>query len=124
MPATQTNKARFRSRLSGIDADGGTDHVDALPAGFRLKPEVIFFLTDADQMNDREAEQLAHEAGPIRIQAIEFGVGPDTGLSVPLRSLATATGGSYRYIDVMTFPLAPATEQPRRRPVWEDRPGE
>jgi hypothetical protein len=69
-----------------------------------MAPEVIFFLTDADQMTDREAELLIEAAGRIRIQAIEFGIGPDTGLSVPLRTLANATGGSYRYINVMTFP--------------------
>jgi hypothetical protein len=103
MPANSSNKARLATRLAELRADGGTDHVDALRAGLALKPEVIFFLTDADQMNDREAEMLAQEAKGIRIQAVEFGVGPDTGLSVPLRSLANATGGSYRYIDVMSF---------------------
>ncbi|WP_261341640.1 vWA domain-containing protein [Tautonia sociabilis] len=120
MPATPENKARFESRLAATPADGGTNHVDALMAGFRMQPEVIFFLTDADQMTDREAEQLIEAAGAIRIQAIEFGIGPDTGLSVPLRTLANATGGSYRYIDVMTFPdrysspaRPPAAEEPR-----------
>jgi hypothetical protein len=104
MPATAQNKGRFEDRLSVISPDGGTDHVDALLAAFEMKPEVIFFLTDADLMTDREANDLSAAAGPIRIQAVEFGVGPDTGSSVPLRSLATATGGTYRYIDVMTFP--------------------
>lgn len=108
MPATSQNKARFQDRLSSIQPDGGTDHDDALMAGFALKPEVIFFLTDADQMSEREARNLADAAGPIRVQAVEFGVGPDAGSSVPLRDLATATGGSYRYIDVMNFPIEPA----------------
>ncbi|CAN5646995.1 hypothetical protein BH23PLA1_BH23PLA1_10760 [soil metagenome] len=112
MPATQENKSRVQARLQQVQADGGTNHIEALRAGFAMKPEVIFFLTDADDMNDREAERLARESGPIRIQAIEFGIGPDSGLTVPLRALAQTTGGSYRYIDVMTFPT--------RNPTAED----
>jgi hypothetical protein len=103
MPADAANKGRFESRLADIPADGGTNHVDALMAAYAMQPEVIFFLTDADDMTDREAEQLIRAAGPIRIQAIEFGLGPDSGLSVPLRTLANATGGGYRYINMMTF---------------------
>jgi uncharacterized protein (UPF0261 family) len=106
MAATVENKERVRARLRGIIPDGGTNHMDALRAGLRLHPEVIFFLTDADLMTVREAEQLVAEAGPIRIQAVEFGTGPDAGVSVPLRALATETGGSYRYIDVTGFASA------------------
>ncbi|QDV35138.1 vWA domain-containing protein [Tautonia plasticadhaerens] len=121
MPATSGNKSRFETRLAATPADGGTNHVDALMASFRMHPEVIFFLTDADQMTDREAELLIESAGRIRIQAIEFGIGPDTGLSVPLRTLANATGGSYRYIDVMTFPARFAA-QPVPEPEQEPEP--
>ena len=38
-----------------------------------------------------------------RIQCIEFGRGTDIGGSGPLRRLASATGGTYRYIDVIKF---------------------
>jgi von Willebrand factor type A domain len=116
MTASAQNKARFEDRLSHVSPDGGTDHDDALLAGFALKPEVIFFLTDADLMTEREAQYLAESAGSIRIQAVEFGVGPDPGSSVPLRDLATATGGSYRYIDVMSFPMEPPTQTPKPAP--------
>jgi hypothetical protein len=100
MPATQENKERLRARLTSIRPDGGTDHVRALKAAFSLKPEAIFFLTDAERMEGTDAETLTREAGPIRIQAIEFGDGPDTGGTSPLRDLATATGGSFRYLDL------------------------
>jgi hypothetical protein len=70
-------------------------------------------------MTDREAELLIEAAGRIRIQAIEFGIGPDTGLSVPLRTLANATGGSYRYINVMTFPSRFASQPTEPEPVAE-----
>lgn len=112
MFATAENKARFEARLDAIKPDGGTIHDEALLAAFALKPEVVFFLTDADLMNEREAKGLAQTAGPIRIQAVEFGIGPDPGSSVPLRDLATDTGGAYRYIDVMTFPLGTTAATP------------
>jgi len=106
MPATTTNKARLEDRLAQITADGGTNHEDALRAGIALKPEVIFFLTDGQDLNDRQANDLIRDAGAIRIHAVEFGIGPDTGTSVPLRTLAYGTGGTYRYIDVMALTRA------------------
>ena len=69
-----------------------------------LKPEVIFFLTDADSMVDREVNEIVAEAHGCRIQAVEFGRGTDLGTQTPLRRLAIATGGTYRFIDVTRFP--------------------
>ena len=42
-------------------------------------------------------------AGSTRVQAIEFGGGPNPRTTGPLESLAIATGGSYRYIDVLRY---------------------
>jgi hypothetical protein len=106
MEATSTNKSRVRSRLATILPDGGTDHMTALRAALKLKPEVIFFLTDADLMSRKDVEEIVAEAGTTRIQAVEFGLGPQGSDASPLRRLATGTGGSYRYIDVTKFPKA------------------
>jgi hypothetical protein len=86
MPATSEAKERVRARLARVVPDGGTNHMEALRAALPLHPEVIFFLTDADLMTLRDAEQVIAEAGSTRIQAIEFGTGPDAGVSIPLRS--------------------------------------
>lgn len=104
MPATAANKARIRSLLARIDPNDNTDQMVALRAALALHPEVIFFLTDAQGMTHHDAESIADEAGSTRIQCIEFGIGPDPGVSNPLRKLAIATNGSYRYIDVQNFP--------------------
>jgi hypothetical protein len=104
MPATAANKARIKTQLAAIVADGGTDHMSALRAALVLKPEVIFFLTDADLMTNGDVNQILAEAGPTRIQAVEFGRGANLGERTPLRRLATTTGGSYLYIDVSQFP--------------------
>ena len=103
MPATAANKARVRSLLSTVEASQGTDHMLALRAALALKPEVLFFLTDADLMNRQEVGQILAIAGKTRIQAVEFGLSGGLSGSAPLKDLARSTGGSYRYIDVNSF---------------------
>ncbi len=100
MPATQENKAVVRDRMSSIRPEGGTDHARALRAAIALKPEVIYFLTDAETMDDEVAVAIQAEAGPIRIQAIEFGDGPASAGNGAIRTLATGTGGSFRHVDI------------------------
>ena len=105
MPATTANKQRVANQLTLISPDGGTDHMLALRTALAFHPEVVFFLTDAALMTNTDANAILAERGKTRIQAIEFGLGADlSGESSPLRRLATATGGEYRYLDVLKFP--------------------
>jgi len=99
MTASSSNKARVRTQLNQVAPYGGTDHGLAFQTALAMKPEVIFFLTDADWMSHSEAEEIRREAGQTRILAVEFGLGPAVRSSVPLRRLAEATRGSYKYID-------------------------
>ncbi|MBX6316574.1 MAG: VWA domain-containing protein, partial [Isosphaeraceae bacterium] len=101
--ATATNKARLEEDLAAIRADGVTDHMAALQAALALRPEVIFFLTDAELMSREDVEAILARTGETTILAVEFGVGPDLGLSAPLRRLAARTGGAYRYVDVTRY---------------------
>ncbi len=104
MAATAPNKARVQTQLATIAPDGGTDHMSALREALKLKPEVIFFLTDADLMSNNDVNEILAEVGSTRIQAVEFGRGTELGQRTPLGRLATTTGGSYLYIDVSHFP--------------------
>jgi von Willebrand factor type A domain len=104
MAATAANKAHVQTQLSAISPDGGTDHMQALRTALALKPEVIFFLTDADLMSNGDVNEILREVGASRIQAVEFGRGTELGQRTPLARLATTTGGSYLYIDVSQFP--------------------
>jgi von Willebrand factor type A domain len=108
MAATTSNKVRIQGQLAEIRPDGGTDHMTALRAALALKPEVIFFLTDADLMTNGDVNEILSEAGTTRIQAIEFGRGINLGERTPLRRLALTTGGAYLYIDVSNFPRSEA----------------
>jgi hypothetical protein len=108
MPATAGNKSRVQTQLQTVVADGGTDHMLALRTALGLKPEVVFFLTDADLMSNTDVNEILAEAGQSRIQAVEFGRGSDLGQETPLRRMATTSGGTYRYIDVTRFPRSAA----------------
>lgn len=103
MNASAVNKERAKVLMPRVTPDGGTDHMRALRAGLALRPEVLFFLTDADLMTQRDVDEILAEVGTTRIQAIEFGVGPDLNASGPLRRLAGTSGGTYRYVDVANF---------------------
>jgi hypothetical protein len=108
MAATVTNKARVQTQLERIPPFGGTDHMRALREALKLKPEVIFFLTDAADMSNSEVNEILTEVGSTRIQAVEFGQGTALGQRTPLGRLATTTGGTYLYIDVSRFPRSSA----------------
>jgi RNA polymerase sigma factor (sigma-70 family) len=107
MAATAANKAAVKSQLTEIYPLGGTDHMLALRAASALKPEVIFFLTDADLITNGDVDDILGEVGSKSIQVVEFGLG-EAPEHRPLIRLATATGGSYVYKDVKLFPKWPA----------------
>jgi hypothetical protein len=106
--ATDRNKNLAAKFVGGITADGGTDRRNALIAAVALRPDVIFFLTDADspmpQSELAEIAQLNRHANAT-ICTIEFGRGPRRQSSNFLVELARLTGGQYGYVDTMR--LAP-----------------
>jgi len=108
MAATAANKSRMQTQLAAIPPFGGTNHMLALRKALELKPEVVFFLTDADNMTRTDADEILTEVGSTRIQAVEFGSGTDLGQRSALARLATKTGGNYLYIDVSQFPRSSA----------------
>lgn len=104
--ATERNKKLATDFVSAVKADGGTDRVLALKHALALRPDVIFFLSDADRpMSAEELDKIAelNERTGAKICAIEFGHGaPPTGKS-SLDTLAKANGGQYIYIDTDKF---------------------
>jgi Ca-activated chloride channel family protein len=103
--ATSINKTLARQDINNARTSGGTDHMLALKKALRLRPEVIYFLTDADDplgaadLND--IKQL--NKGRARIHCIEFGKFPDLKIDNFLRRLARQNGGTYLYRDVTKF---------------------
>lgn len=103
MFANAENKARARLFVAGISADGATAHEPAIYLALQLNPDVIFFLTDADQPELSPAalakiQQRNH--GSCVINTIEFGLGPKIRKENFLDRLAAQNGGGSVYVDI------------------------
>jgi len=113
MPAVHGNAPRMASAdspgkrlaadfIGGVFADGGTNHLQALDMALALKPDVIFFLTDAEepQMRPEELAAVRRMNRGTRINSIEFGVGEQKPEINFLQVLAAENGGQHTYVDV------------------------
>ena len=77
-----------------------SEHPPALKMALDLGPDVVFFLTDSDDISARDVEQamqLNHDNA--RIHTIRFGLGPESSETTRLSELARSTGGKYLYVD-------------------------
>ena len=101
--ADEWAKAQAKKHVQSITASGGTDHFAALQAGLRLHPDVIFFLTDADQpgLTRPQFEQINRlNSGRTSIHTIEFGDHPHSSRENFLGRIARENGGKHVYIDI------------------------
>lgn len=96
------NKLLARQFVDRIKASGGTQHLEALQLALGMTPDVIFFLTDADQpkLTFGELQQVRRWNRGTTIHAIEFGAGPQLGGDNFLMKLARQNGGQHAYVDV------------------------
>ncbi len=108
--ATEIHKTLAKQKIAGIQPGTGTQHVPALEMALKLRPDVIFFLTDAQEPPIYEGELVALRNlnnKTTRIHSIEFGVGPEISDAASpknfLRRLSRQNGGTYRYYDVTKF---------------------
>jgi secreted protein with Ig-like and vWFA domain len=115
--ATEENKRRVERFLDSIKASGGTDHAEAIKAAVRLRPDVIFLLTDGDdpKLTAAQLEKIGRMAAGIVINTVELGSGPKPAGESFLALLARQQGGAYAYIDTSTLATEPAAEVPKRR---------
>lgn len=100
---TERDKRLAESFVRSIVADGGTEHMEPLKLALGMAPDVIFFLTDADDP-ELSPQQLAeirrmNNAGTT-INTIEFGSkGPPTSENFLMR-LAHENGGKHVFVDL------------------------
>ena len=106
--ATEQNKAAAERFINSIVPDGGTEHYPALLTALKFRPDVIFFLTDADEpkLTPGQLERIHRAAGGTVINAIEFGYGPQTENDNFIVRLARQNGGKHVYVDISRVPVA------------------
>jgi hypothetical protein len=100
--ATDRNKQLAANFVGGITADGGTDRLAALREAIGFSPDVIFFLTDADDpMSASELAEIARTNRRSRaaICVIEFGRRATPPGSNFLTQIARESGGQYGYVN-------------------------
>ena len=100
--ADERNKQNAKRYVDGISADGGTDREAALLDALAFQPDVVFFLTDAeDAMSASEVQKIIQRSlrSGTAISVIEFGSGPGHGQENFLVQIARKTGGQYGYVD-------------------------
>jgi len=101
LAATPENKQQTAAVLAGLLPEGGTEHLQALKQALLLQPEVIYFLTDADDLHPDQVRALTRlNHGRTAIHTIELtGVNRDRA-DMPLHVLARENGGKYRAVEV------------------------
>jgi hypothetical protein len=98
VPADAVTIARAAQLLADLRAEGGTDHARALRSGLALRPDVLFFVTDADDLNPAEVQAVTRcNAGRTAIHVVELGGGAARP-EAPLGRLAAGNGGTYRRV--------------------------
>jgi hypothetical protein len=101
LDATEANRTAVARLAEGVRAEGGTDHLAALRRAVALGADVIFLVTDADELTAEQARNVALlNRGRAVIHAIELnndGASPD---ETPLALLARLTGGTHRVVPV------------------------
>jgi len=100
------NKRLAEEYIRNMTADGGTDHMLAINLALGLAPDVVFFLTDADdpQLTAAELAQIERRNRGIVFNTIEFGAGPQRSGNNFLVRLARQNGGQHAYVDVTRLP--------------------
>ncbi len=106
LPATRDNKDRTARFLESIRSEGGTDHVRALRKALTLSPQVIYFLTDADELRPEQVRELTainQKGAAARIFCIELSTINEGRTTNSMRLLAQENRGQYRAIDLARF---------------------
>ncbi len=95
--------------VEGTEARGGTRHMAAIMAGLKMRPDVLFFLTDAEQpvlsLPELARIRRLNESYGVAIHTIEFGAGLSSGKINFLIRLAEQNNGKHVYVDVTRLPL-------------------
>jgi len=103
LPASEENQRKLVRFVADLAAFGQTEHARGLLAALKLKPEVIYLLTDGGEpaLDPGQLRIIREQAaGRSSIHCVQFGRGPVGEAARFLQRLAAENRGSYVYIDV------------------------
>jgi hypothetical protein len=99
--ASLDNTSRAVRLLQGLRAEGGTNHLRALRLALSLAPEVVYLLTDADDLSDAERSEVTRiNRGRAAIHTIELNLSNRNRTDMPLQVLARENRGRYMAVDL------------------------
>jgi hypothetical protein len=103
-PATATaeSKRRAIAWLDSLPPEGATDSLAALRQAVALEADLIYFVTDGDDLPDGAVSRVTRlNHGRSCIHALNLAPAGSSASS-PLAELAHANGGTYRCVDLRT----------------------
>jgi hypothetical protein len=96
--ATAGNIDRAAEWLNALSAEGRSDHRAGFREALGCRPDVLFLITDADDLDWAEVRAInAMLRTPVVLSAAVFG-GRRSGSVTPLERLVSRTGGSVMYV--------------------------
>ena len=101
--ANPRNKNQTALFLDSLTVQGSTNPIPALEMAFRMKPELVFFLTDGrfDQLVDYdtvlETFRRLNGNGQAMVNTIQF-INRDERAEGVLRTIAHENGGAYKFV--------------------------
>ena len=96
IPATEANKLAAYEFIDAIVPVGQTDPTEALKAAFRVKPDIIYFLTDGAL--DRKIPRLVEKLNADKKVEVHTFCFVYTAGEAVMREIAEKNGGAYKYI--------------------------
>lgn len=101
LTASADHKRQARRLLEALRAEGGTDHLAALKRALLLRPDAIFFLTDADDLTVAQVREVTRlNRGRTMIHTLELADSGRRQLPSPLQLLAAQNRGICRTVDL------------------------
>lgn len=95
-PTVIEKVARYLAELS---PSGGTDHVRALKRGLAYQPDMLYFVTDADDLTPQDVQVITQQnQGRTGIYVLELNGSRQSGESRLLRELAARNRGAFRRV--------------------------
>jgi hypothetical protein len=104
LPAEPAIVERAIALLEALDAAGSTNHLAALRRGLELHPDVLFFLTDADDLKPEVISAITQRNQRSLIHTIKLTRLREPHAEGPLERLARDNHGTYRPVAIGDSP--------------------